>query len=148
MDSLTTHFQYMGGFGQPISGMGNLKVEKIACSGTFENGEMVMGAEYTESTTQGVRWNMRYVFAVNGEKATLHYRVLDNSEKVYGSLVCGSCSIVNKGNGIVEIAFEENGEKVTKIYKCTPQQLKQVFSEESITVDKRFRDLQLVERKT
>ncbi|KAM7454980.1 hypothetical protein BLSTO_04264 [Blastocystis sp. subtype 1] len=148
MDSMTSHFQYLGGFGQPISGKGNMTVGKRACSGTFENGEMVMGTDYIESTTPGTKWDVKSVFVVNGEKATLHYRVLDNSGKVYDNLVCGSHSIVNKGNGIVEHAFGENGEKVTMTYQCSPQQLEQVFSEESITVDKRFRDVQLVERKT
>ena len=148
MDSMTAPFQYLGGFGQPISGKGNMTVGTRAYSGTFENGEMVMGAEYIESTTPGMKWNMRCLFAVNGEKATLRYSVLDNDEKVYDSLVYGSCSIESKGNGIVELAYEKDGEKVTMTYQCTQQQLKQVFSEDDITVDKRFRGMQLVERKT
>ena len=148
MDNMTSPFQYLGGFGQPISGKGNMTVGTIASSGTFENGEMVMGHEYIESTTPGMKWDVKSVFVVNGEKATLRYSVLDNSGKVYDSLVCGSCVIVNKGNGIVELAYEKDGEKVTMTYQCSPQQLEQVFSEESITVDKRFRDVQLVERKT
>ena len=148
MDSMTAPFQYLGGFGQAISGKGIMTVRKRAYSGTFENGEMVMGHEYIESTTPGMKWDVRCLFAVNGEKATLRYSVLDNEEKVYDNLVCGSCSIVNKGNGIVEVAYEKDGEKVTMTYQCTQQQLEQVFSEESITVDKRFRDVQLVERKT
>ena len=148
MDSMTALFQYLGGFGQPISGKGEMTVGKRACNGTFENGEMVIGHEYIKSTTQGVKWNMRYMFVVNGEKATMRYGIRSNSEKVYDNLVCGSCSIVNKGNGIVELSYEKDGEKVTQTFQCTPQQLEQVFSEESITVDKRFRDVQLVERKT
>ena len=148
MDSMTSHFQYLGGFAQPISGKGNMTVGTRTSSGTFENGEMVMGAEYIESTKQGVKWDVRYMFVVNGEKATLRYSVLDNDEKVYDSLVYGSCSIVNKGNGIVVMTFEKDGEKVTQTYQCTSQQLKQVFSEDDIVADKRFRDVQLVERKT
>ena len=145
MDSMTAPFQYLGGFAQPISGKGNMTVGTRTSSGTFENGEMVMGAEYIESTKQGVKWGVRYVFVVNGEKATLRYSVRDNDEKVYDSLVYGSCSIVSKGNGIVEVAFEKEGKKVTKAYLCTPQQLEQVFSEESITMNKRFRDVPMVE---
>ena len=145
MDSMTAPFQYLGGFAQPISGKGNMTVGTRASSGTFENGEMVMGAEYIESTKQGVKWGVRYVFVVNGEKATLRYSVLDNDEKVYDSLMYGSCSIVSKGNGIVEVAFEKEGKKVTKAYQCSQQQLKQVFSEESITMNKRFRDVPMVE---
>ena len=148
MDSMTAPFQYLGGFAQPISGKGNMTVGTRACVGTFENGEMVMGTEYIESTKQGMKWGVRCVFVVNGEKATLRYSVLDNDEKVYDSLVYGSCSIVSKGNGIVEVAFENEGEKVTQSYQCTQQQLERVFSEESITVDKRFPDAQLIERKT
>ena len=145
MDSMTAPFQYLGGFAQPISGKGNMTVGTRTSSGTFENGEMVMGAEYIESTKQGVKWGVRYVFVVNGEKATLRYSVLDNDEKVYDSLMYGSCSIVSKGNGIVEVAFEKEGKKVTKAYQCSQQQLKQVFSEESITMNKRFRDVPMVE---
>ena len=145
MDSMTAPFQYLGGFAQPISGKGNMTVGKRAYSGTFENGEMVMGHEYIESTKQGMKWNVRYVFAVNGEKATLRYSVLDNEEKVYDSLVYDSCSIVSKGNGIVELSFDNEGEKVTMTYQCSPQQLKQVFSKESITMNKRFRDVPMVE---
>ena len=148
MDSMTYHFQYLGGFGQPISGKGNMKAGMNEWNGWFKNGEMVMGHEYIESTTPGMKWDVRCLFVVNGEKATLHYCVLDNSGKVYDSLVYGSCSIVNKRNGIVELAYEKEGEKVTQIFQCTPQQLEQVFSEDGITVDKRFRYLQLVERKT
>ena len=148
MDSMTSHFQFMGGFGQLISGKGNMKEEKRACSGTFENGKMVMGHEYIESTTPGTKWDVRCLFAVNGEKATLRYSVLDNSEKVYDNLVCGSCSIVSKGNGIVELSFENEGEKVSQSFQCTPQQLDQVFSEDDTIMDKRFRDVRLVERKT
>ena len=148
MDRMTSHFHYLGGFGQPISGKGNMMVGTRACSGTFENGEMVIGHEYIKSTTQGVKWNMRCVFAVNGEKATLRYSVLKSDEKVYDNLVCGSCSIVSKENGNVIMTIEKDGEKVTQTFQCTPHQLEQVFSEESITVDKRFRDVQLVERKT
>ena len=148
MDRMTSHFHYLGGFGQPISGKGNMTVGKRTSRGTFENGEMVMGHECIESTTPGMKWDVKCLFAVNGEKATLRYSVLDNNEKVYDSLVCGSCSIVNKGNGIVELSFDNEGKKVTQTFQCTPQQLKQVFSEDGITVDKRFRDVQLVERKT
>ena len=148
MDSMTAPFQYLGGFAQPISGKGNMKAGTRAYSGTFENGEMVIGAEYIESTKQGVKWDVRYVFVVNGEKATLRYSVLDNDEKVYDSLMYGSCSIVNKGNGIVEVAFEKEGKKVTKAYQCTPQQLERVFSKESITMNKRFRDVPMVEENT
>ena len=148
MDSMTAPFQYLGGFGQPISGKGNMTMGKRAYSGTFENGEMVMGAEYIESTTPGMKWDVRCLFAVNGEKATLRYSVLDNDEKVYDSLVYGSCSIESKGKGIVELAYEKDGEKVTQTFQCTQKQLEQVFSEDGITVDKRFRDVQLVERKT
>ena len=148
MDSLTSRFQYLGGFGQPISGKGNMKAGMNEWNGWFKNGEMVMGHEYIESTTPGMKWDVRCLFVVNGEKATLRYSILDNDEKVYGSLVYCSHSIVNKGYGIVEHAFGENGEKVTQIFQCTPQQLEQVFSEDGITVDKRFRYLQLVERKT
>ena len=148
MDSMTSHFQYLGGFGQPISGKGNMTVGKRACSGTFENGEMVMGHEYIQSTTPDMKWDVRYVFAMNGEKATMRYGILNSDEKVYDSLVCGSCSIVNKGNGIVELSYEKEGEKVTQIFQCTQQQLKQVFSEDDTIMDKRFRDVQFVERKT
>ena len=148
MDSMTSHFQYLGGFAQPISGKGNMTAEKIACSGTFENGEMVIGTEYIESTKQGMKWDVKCLFAVNGEKATMCYSILKSDEKVYDSLVYGSCSIVNKGNGIVVMTFEKDGEKVTQTYQCTSQQLKQVFSEDDIVADKRFRDVQLVERKT
>ena len=148
MDSMTAPFQYLGGFGQPISGKGNMTVGTIASSGTFENGEMVMGHEYIESTTPGMKWDVKSVFVVNGEKATLRYSILNSDEKVYDSLVCGSYSIVSKGYGIVELAFEKDRETVTQTYQCTQKQLEQVFSEESITVDKRFRDVQLVERKT
>ena len=148
MDNMTSPFQYLGGFGQPISGKGNMTVGTIASSGTFENGEMVMGHEYIESTTPGMKWDVKSVFVVNGEKATLRYSILNSDEKVYDSLVCGSYSIVSKGYGIVELAFEKDRETVTQTYQCTQKQLEQVFSEESITVDKRFRDVQLVERKT
>ena len=148
MDSMTSHFQYLGGFDQAINGKGKMAVEKKKWNGWFKNGEMVMGHEYIQSTKQGMKWDVRYVFAVNGEKATLHYRVLDNDEKLYDNLVCGSCSIVNKGNGIVELAFEKDGEKVTQTYQCTQQQLEQMFSEDDTIMDKRFRNLQLVERKT
>ena len=48
MDSMTSPFQYLGGFGQPISGKGNMTVGTRACSGNFENGEMVMGREYIQ----------------------------------------------------------------------------------------------------
>ena len=148
MDSMTSHFQYLGGFAQPISGKGNMTAEKIACSGTFENGEMVMGHEYIQSATPGMKWDVKSMFVVNGEKAALRYSVLKSDEKVYDSLVYGSCSIVNKGNGIVVMTFEKDGEKATQTYQCTSQQLKQVFSEDDIVADKRFRDVQLVERKT
>ena len=148
MDSLTSHFQYLGGFGQPISGKGNMKAGMNEWNGWFKNGEMVMGAEYIESTTQGMKWDVKSVFVVNGEKATMCYGILNSGEKVYDSLVYGSCSIVNKGKGIVELAYEKDGEKVTQTFQCTQKQLEQVFSEESITVDKRFRDVRLVERKT
>ena len=148
MDSLTSHFQYLGGFGQAISGKGNMTVGKRACSGTFENGEMVMGSEFIESTKQGMKWDVRCVFAVNGEKATLRYSVLDNEEKLYDNLVYGSCSIVNKGNGIVELSFEKEGEKVIQTYQCMPRQLEQVFSERNTTMDERFRSVQLVESTT
>ena len=148
MDSMTSHFQYLGGFGQPISGKGNMKAGMNEWNGWFKNGKMVMGHEYIESTTPGMKWDVRCLFAVNGEKATLHYCVLDNSGKLYDSLVCGSCSIVNKGNGIVELSFDNEGEKVTQTFQCTQQQLKQVFSEDDTIMDKRFRDVQFVERKT
>ena len=148
MDSLTSHFQYLGGFGQPISGKGEMVVGKRACSGTFENGEMVMGSEFIESTKQGMKWDVRCVFAVNGEKATLRYSVLNSDEKLYDSLVCDSCVIVSKGNAIVESAFKKEGEKVTQTYQCTPPQLEQVFSEKNTTMDERFQSVQLVERKT
>ena len=148
MDSMTSHFQYLGGFGQAISGKGNMKAGMNKWNGWFKNGEMVMGAEYIQSTTPGMKWDVKSVFAVNGEKATLRYGILNSDEKVYDSLVCGSCSIVNKGNGIVELSFDNEGEKVTQIFQCTPQQLDQVFSEDETTVEKRFRDVQLVERKT
>ena len=103
MDSLSSHFQYLGGLGQSISGKGNMKAGMNEWNGWFKNGKMVMGHEYIESTTPGMKWDVKSVFAVNGEKATLRYSVLDNNEKVYGSLMCGSCVIVNKGNGIVEL---------------------------------------------
>ena len=37
---------------------------------------------------------------------------------------------------------------MTQTYQCTQQQLKQVFSEDDTIMDKRFRDVQFVERKT
>ena len=116
----------------------------VKCVGTFRNGKMETGSEYTPPTRENMQWDVKRVLWIDGKEAVLRFGLKRYGTMEYYSLTCDSCTIKNGDNGFVEKITKEGGKEVIRSYVCSRDQLQTVFSEENVSVADRLAKLKLL----